>query len=269
MDLWFAGVLGVVQGLTEFLPVSSTAHLRIFPALAGQPDPGAAFSAVIQLGTLLAVLIYFARDLFVDMPRAILVDRKSAEARRAGLLILGTIPIVIAGLSLKGFITGDARSLYVVATALIVVGAAFFVAERVGSQTRSMKAITVTDASLIGLAQACALIPGVSRSGATILMALLLGLQRPDAARFSFLLGVPAIAGAGLFEIRDAAAELGAGAWGPLIVGAGAAAVTGYAAIAWLLQYLRQHSLRRFGVYRIALGLLLLSLCIGGVLAPG
>lgn len=268
MDLWFAALMGLVQGLTEFLPVSSTAHLRIVPELLGQADPGPAYSAVIQLGTLLAVLGYFARDLFVDMPRALLRDRTSFEARLAMYLVLGTIPIAVAGITLKDYITGDFRSLYVVASALIAVGLLFFVVERAGRQDRGMNSIVLLDALLIGAAQAAALVPGVSRSGATIACALLLGLRRTDAARFSFLLGVPAIAGAGLFELPDAFRALGSDAVPAIVIGTTVAAISGYASIAWLLRFLGSRSLGTFGVYRIILGALILALCLGGVLAP-
>lgn len=268
MELWFAALLGLVQGLTEFIPVSSTAHLRLLPEIVGQPDPGAAYSAVIQLGTLLAVLIYFARDLFYTMPRAMLKQRDSPEAKLPLLIALGTIPIVIAGLSLKDFITGDARSLYVVATALIVVGGLFFVVERVGRHNRGLMELVWLDALLIGSAQMLALIPGVSRSGSTIACALILGMRRTDAARFSFLLGIPAIAGAGIFELRDAIDTLGGNSWQPLVIGTTVAAISGYASIAWLLRFLSRKSLGVFGVYRIILGIVLLALCIGGVLAP-
>jgi len=272
MELWFAGVLGVVQGLTEFLPVSSTAHLRIAPELLGQPDPGAAYSAVIQLGTLVAVLVYFARDLFITMPAAILRDRSQPEARLPLYLIVGTVPIVVAGLTLEDLIVGEARSLYVVAAALIAVGIVFFVAERLGGKHRSMAALALGDALIIGLAQACALLPGVSRSGATIAAGLFLGLRRSDAARFSFLLGVPAIAGAGIYELPDALAAAGQEAWAPILVGTGFAAVSGYLAIAWLLRFLGRNSLVLFGGYRIVLGILLLVLCALGLLesrSPG
>lgn len=268
MELWFAAVLGLVQGLTEFIPVSSTAHLRVVPAMVGQPDPGAAFSAVIQLGTLLAVIIYFARDLFITMPRAMFTRRDTPEGKLPYLIALGTIPIVVAGLSLKDFITGDARSLYVVGTALVVVGALFFVVEHVGRHDRDMASLGWIDAFAIGCAQTLALIPGVSRSGSTIACALILGMRRTDAARFSFLLGIPAIAGAGIFEIRDAMATLGGASWQPIVIGTTVAAISGYASIAWLLRFLSRKSLRSFGVYRIILGIVLLALCIGGVLAP-
>jgi len=268
MDLWFAAVMGVVQGLTEFLPISSTAHLRVVPELFGRSDPGAAFTAVLQLGTLLAVVAYFARPLFVDMPRALLFDRRSADARLAVLLVIGTVPIGIAGVLLEHHITGDFRSLWVIGSSLIAVGLIMFAAERVGRGGRDVAALGLTDAIVIGLAQACALVPGVSRSGATIAAALFLGLRRDAAARFSFLLGVPAIAAAGVFEAGDAFRALGRDAWPAIAIGTLTAAITGYASIAWLLGYLRRHSLAAFAGYRIALGALLLALVAAGILAP-
>lgn len=268
MTLWFAALLGVIQGLTEFLPISSTAHLRIAPALLGQDDPGAAYSAVIQLGTLAAVIVYFARDLFIDMPRAMLRDAGSPTGRLPYYIAAGTIPIVIVGLSLKDFITGDARSLYVVGSALVLVGLLMYVVDRNARDERGLADIHLRDAMLIGLAQSCALIPGVSRSGATIVCALFLGLRRSDAARFSFLLGIPAIAGAGIFELGDALDQLGDSAWLPIVVGTTTAAISGYASIAWLLRYLERKSLAPFAVYRTALGILLIVLCLAGVLIP-
>lgn len=268
MPIWFAALLGVIQGLTEFLPISSTAHLRIVPALLGQPDPGAAFSAVIQLGTLAAVLAYFARDLFVDMPRAMLRERHTTMARMPLYLALGTVPIVVLGLTLKDFVEGDARSLYVVAGALVAVGAIMYVIDRRAHGQRALDAITLADALLIGMAQSLALIPGVSRSGSTIIAALILGMRRSDAARFSFLLGIPAIAGAGIYELGDAMAALGSDAWLPLVIGTTTSAVSGYVAIAWLLRYLQRRSLAPFAGYRAVLGLALLVLCIAGVLTP-
>lgn len=269
MPNWFAALLGIVQGLTEFLPISSTAHLRITPELLGQPDPGTAFTAVIQLGTLLAVLIYFARDLFIDMPRAILFQRDSAQARMPIYLAIGTVPIVIGGLTLERFIEGDARSLYVVAAALVVVGLIMYAVDRRAAGQRTLDAFTATDALLIGLAQAMALIPGVSRSGSTMVAALLLGLGRPEAARFSFLLGIPAIAGAGVYEIGDALASLGDDAWVSLAIGTATAAISGYLSIAWLLRYLQRKSLVPFALYRVAVGIALVLLCVTGVLTPG
>jgi undecaprenyl-diphosphatase len=253
MELWFAAVLGVVQGLTEFLPISSTAHLRIVPAALGEPDPGAAFTAVIQLGTLLAVIGYFLRELLA-MARAAVTAPRSPEARLLWLMVAGTVPIGVAGVTLKDTITGDLRALAVVATALIVVGIVMGWVDRGAHGRRTLAELTLVDALVVGGAQALALVPGVSRSGATITCALLIGLTRADAARWSFLLSVPAIAAAGLFEMHDAAAELGAQGTAPLLVASAAAAVTGYASIAWLIAHLRTRSLIGFAVYRVILG---------------
>ena len=268
MTLWFAALLGLVQGLTEFLPVSSTAHLRIAPALLGQPDPGASFSAVIQLGTLLAVIAYFARDIFIDMPRAFLFDRKSPEGRLPVYLILGTIPIVVLGLSLRGFITGPARSLWVVAAALAALALVMIYAEKKSTLNRLISSVTLSDALIIGLAQSLALIPGMSRSGSTIVCALFLGFRRDDAARFSFLLGIPAIAGAGIFELKDALSGLGEGGWLPLLVGTIVAFISGYASIAWLLKFLGRRTLKPFAFYRILLAIAIFALCISGLVNP-
>lgn len=272
MPLWFAAFLGLVQGLTEFLPVSSTAHLRIAPALLGLADPGAAFTAVIQLGTLAAVVVYFARDL-AAMARAIVVDRRSREARLALYLVIGTFPIGIAGLLLKRFIVGDARSLWVVAASLACVAALMWVADRAATQRRGLEGITLRDALLVGLAQACALVPGVSRSGATLTAALLIGMRRDDGARFSFLLSIPAVAAAGLFEVPDALRELaqaggGTGTILPLLLATVVAAVSGYVSIAWLIGFLRRRTLAGFAYYRFVLSGALVALVAAGLLSP-
>jgi undecaprenyl-diphosphatase len=269
MALWFAALLGLVQGLTEFIPVSSTAHVRIVPWLFGQPDPGAPYTAVIQLGTLLAVLAYFAKDL-VALPVAMVREPDSPEGRLPWLLAAGTVPIVVAGLVLKKQIEGDLRSLYVIAGALIAVGVAMVVIDRIAAgrdSSRPLAEITLRDALLVGLAQSLALVPGVSRSGATICMALLLGFSRSDSARFSFLLSIPAIAGAGIFEAREAFRVLGRDALPALAVGTGVAAVSGYAAIAWLLKWLGSHDLLGFAIYRIVAGLALLAALAGRLLS--
>ncbi len=269
MALWFAAFLGLVQGLTEFIPVSSTAHLRVASALTGQQDSGAAYTAVIQLGTLLAVLAYFARDL-VALPAAMFRDPASPEGRLPWLIAAATVPIVVAGLTLKKHIEGDLRSLYVIATALIVVGVVMALIDRhaSGRDGRGLATITYGDAILIGLAQTLALVPGVSRSGATICMALLLGFARSDAARFSFLLSIPAIAGAGIFEARKAYVELGREALPALAIGTGVAAVVGYASIAWFLRWLGSHELIGFAVYRVVAGLALLGALAARVVSP-
>jgi undecaprenyl-diphosphatase len=269
MPLWYAALLGLIQGLTEFIPVSSTAHVRVAAALAGQQDAGAAYTAVIQLGTLVAVVAYFARDL-VTLGGAMFRDPGSLDGRMPWLIAAGTVPIVIVGLVLKRHIEGDLRSLYVIAAALIVVGVAMIVIDRyaAGRDGRSLATITLADVMLIGFAQTLALVPGVSRSGATICMALLLGFARSDAARFSFLLSIPAIAGAGILEAREAYVSLGRSALPALAVGVGVSAVVGYASIAWFLRWLGSHDMFGFAVYRIGAGLALLAALAARLISP-
>jgi undecaprenyl-diphosphatase len=265
MELWFAALLGLVQGLTEFLPISSTAHLKITTALLGQTDTaGAAFTAVIQLGSLAAVIVYFARDLFVDLPRAMFRDPTSPMGRVPLLLVVGSIPVAITGILLKKQIEGPLRSLYVIAAAMVAIGALMWLVDRRDSGTRGMTDLGYTDALLIGIAQSCAVVPGVSRSGSTICMCLALGMARPEAARFSFLLGIPALAGAGFFEMRG----LGPIPWTPVLLASGIAFVTSYASIAWLIRWLGTHHLAPFAIYRILAGIAIASLALAGVVAP-
>ncbi|MEK6717504.1 MAG: undecaprenyl-diphosphate phosphatase [candidate division NC10 bacterium] len=266
--------LGLVQGITEFLPISSIAHLRVVPALLGWSDPGAAFSAVIQLGTLAAVLVYFASDMRI-MARAVLrglADGRpwaSQEARLAWFILLGTLPIGVCGVTFKRYIVGELRSLYVIAGSLIVLGILLWVAEKKASLRREVKDIGWMDSQLIGLAQALALIPGSSRSGTTMTAAMFLGLTREAAARFSFLLGIPAIGAAGLFELRDLLKHgLGSAGLTSLMIGILTSALSGYLAIDLLLRYLRTRTTYVFVWYRIGLGLLLLGLLTAGVLQP-
>jgi undecaprenyl-diphosphatase len=262
-----AAVLGLVQGVTEFLPISSTAHLRIVPALLGWSDPGAAFSAVIQLGTLAAVLVFFRSDLLA-MVRATVAAighpdrRRDLHARLALYLVVGTIPVVLVGVLAKNAIRGGLRALPVIAGALIVVALALAVVERIAKHRRTVEELLLRDAIIIGCAQALALVPGVSRSGITILAALALGLRRDAAARFSFLLSIPAVAGAGLFELKHLLH--GGGGAAPLAIGLVTSAVTGYASIAWLLRFLRTRTMTPFIVYRIALGLAIIGLLVTG-----
>jgi undecaprenyl-diphosphatase len=263
-----AVVLGVVQGVTEFLPISSTAHLRVVPAVLGWGDPGAAFTAVLQLGSLAAVITYFLADL-VRMLRAALPalrDRRRAtepEARQLIYLIVGTIPIGVAGILLKHHVEGSLRSLWVIAVAQIVVGLALAVVEWKARPAREFDDIRLRDAVLIGCAQALALVPGVSRSGITLLAAMALGLRRTAAARFSFLLSVPAVAAAGIFELPKVlhAHDVSGGV---LLLGLVAAAVASYASIAWLLRYLRTRTTIPFVIYRVALGILIVALLAAG-----
>lgn len=267
-------ILGILQGLTEFLPISSIAHLRVIPALLGWPDPGAAFSAVIQLGTLAAVLAYFSQDIWI-MTRAALrgvADGRPwarQEARLLWFIVVGTLPIVVCGLAFKRYIVGEFRSLYVISASLIVLGVLLWVAERRAGFHLRVESIGWVDSQLIGLAQALALIPGSSRSGTTITAAMFLGLTREAAARFSFLLGIPAIGGAGLFELRELLADgMGGAGLSVLAIGILTSAVSGYLAIDLLLRYLRTRTTYVFVWYRIGLGLFLLALLTLGVLQP-
>lgn len=274
MTLTEAAALGVVQGVTEFLPISSIAHLRVVPALAGWPDPGAAFSAVIQLGTLAAVLVYFAGEI-TAMTRGVVRGLRSGrplgspESRMAWYIVVGTLPIVVCGLAFKRQITGEWRSLYVVASSLIVLGALLWVAERTASFRRDLPGVGWAQSQVVGLAQALALVPGASRSGTTITAALFVGLTREAAARFSFLLGIPAIGAAGIFELRELLQHgLGAEEALALAIGSALAFASGYLAIDLLLKYLRRHTTYLFVWYRIGLGVLLLVLLALGILSP-
>lgn len=267
---WFqALILGAVQGLTEFIPVSSTAHLRIVPALLGWPDPGAAFSAVIQLGTLAAALVYFAPDLW-RLTRAALLSlgsrtaRQDPDARMAWAIALGNVPIVALGLAFRDFIEGGARSLPLIAGMLIALAVLLAVAERLARQTSSAGALGAGQVFIIGLFQSLALIPGSSRSGSTILGGLLLGLRREDATRFSFLLGMPAILGAGLLQFAHLARHGPEGGWIALAVALLASAAGGYWSIGFLIRFLKTHRTDLFATYRIVLGLVVLWLASRG-----
>ena len=248
IDLFKAVVLGLIQGLTEFLPISSSAHLRIFPELFGWGDPGAAFTAVIQIGTELAVLIYFRKDIWrigKAWVRALFRPeyRGDFDARMGWFVILGSLPIVILGVLLKDVIEKDFRNLWIVGCTLIVLGIILGIADRIGRLDREMEDLTVRDAILCGLAQAMALIPGVSRSGATISMGRILGYDRETATRFAFLLAVPAVVGAGLFELREIPGGDNSYGVAPTVVATIVSFVVGYAAIAWLLRYVSTLSL--------------------------
>ncbi|MFL5320139.1 MAG: undecaprenyl-diphosphate phosphatase [Myxococcaceae bacterium] len=263
-------VLGLVQGLTEFLPISSTAHLRITPELFGWPDAGAAYTAVIQLGTTLAVIIYFWKDI-VHVLAALLkaIQTKSwlgtPEARLGWGVILGTIPIAVVGLALKKIIETHFRSLYVIASSLIVLAIVLFIVERRAKHARTVTDITLRDSLVVGGWQTLALIPGASRSGTTLTGALLLGFKREDAARFSFLLSIPATTLAGIFELKHFF-EAPEKPWLALIVGTVVAFASGLAAIAWLLKFLKTRTTLVFVVYRIVLGLVLFALLAAGIL---
>jgi undecaprenyl-diphosphatase len=269
MNALQAIVLGLVQGLTEFLPISSSGHLRIVPAFFGWDDPGAAFTAVIQLGTMAAVLLYFRADLWriaVAWLRSLRdpAVRGDLDARMGWYIILGTIPIAVLGLAFKNPIENQFRTLELIGTTLIVFAFVMLAAEARSRRDRSLREITSRDGLLIGLAQALALVPGVSRSGATISAGLFLNFDRAAAARYSFLLSVPAVVLSGLFELRHAGE-------GNLPIGATALAtllafVTGYASIAFLLRYLARHTIAVFVGYRIVLGVVVIALAATGAI---
>ena len=259
---WHALVLGVVQGLTEFLPISSTAHLKVVPEVLGWGDPGVAFTAVIQLGSIVAVLAYFRRDLqevFSGIGRAFRHGQWSDPSARLGVAIaLGTVPILLAGLAMKillpDYETSGLRSMASIGVVSILMALLLALAELIGSRRRLLDQVAPRDGILVGLAQALALVPGVSRSGSTLTASLFDGWQRPAAARFSFLLGIPAITLAGLVELKAALASQVNGGPIPTLVGVVAAGVVSWAAIAWLLRFLQQHTTWIFVAYRLLFG---------------
>ncbi|MCL2178011.1 MAG: undecaprenyl-diphosphatase UppP [Proteobacteria bacterium] len=263
MHLWEAIVLGVVQGLTEFLPISSTAHLRIASALLEGGDVGAAFSAVIQLGTTAAVIIFFGKDI-AQLTKASWAALKqknpyhSTNSQTAWFVALGTLPICFFGLVLKRFIENEARSMWVVASALLLFGVVLLLAEKRGRQQRALSEMKLKDALLIGFWQALALVPGASRSGTTLTGALFSNFKREEAARYSFLLSIPATGLAGFFELRTLIQQGVGQEWGALCAGVVVSFLSGIAAIWFLMRLVRRHSLNGFAYYRIALGALLL-----------
>ena len=266
-------VLGIVQGLTEFLPISSSAHVSIIgQLLLDGRDPGAAFTAVTQLGTETAVLVYFWRDIvriitawFGSLTGR--VDRGDPDARMGWLVIVGSIPIVILGLLLEGFIETTFRSLWVTVSMLAGVAIVLFFADKMGERnTRTLDKLTWGHGIIFGLAQAAALIPGVSRSGGTISAGLFMGYNREAATRYSFLLAIPAVFGSGLYKLTDIGAGSGADVWGPTIVATIIAFFVGYAVIAWLIKFISTHTFRGFVYYRLGLAAVVSLLLLTGVL---
>ena len=272
MDFLQATVLGIVQGLTEFLPISSSAHLLIVPRLLGWDDPGAAFTAVIQLGTMAAVLIYFWRDIVRITWTWLrsLRDRQlraDLDARMGWYIIWGTVPVSVCGLAFSDQIEGPARNLWLNATMLIVMGLLLLVAEWYGRQQREVADLSLRDGLVIGGFQALSLIPGSSRSGSTITGGLFLGYTREAAARYSFLLSVPAVVLSGLYELRKIGEPEGGGVpLGGTVIATIVSFVVGYASIAWLLKFLVRHSTLLFVYYRVAVGGILLGLLAAGTL---
>ncbi|MFF9768738.1 undecaprenyl-diphosphate phosphatase [Streptomyces sp. NPDC053086] len=282
---WFESlVLGLVQGLTEFLPVSSSAHLRLTAAFSGWKDPGAAFTAITQIGTEAAVLIYFRKDIgrIITSWFRSLFDktmRRNHDAQMGWLVIVGSIPIGVLGVTLKDQIEGPFRDLRITATMLIVVGVVIGVADRMAArdetggrhrapkQRKTLEHLSARDGLIYGLCQACALIPGVSRSGATISGGLFMGYKREAAARYSFLLAIPAVLASGAFEVKDSLSE-GHVAWGPTLFATVIAFASGYAVIAWFMKWISNKSFMPFVWYRIALGIVIIALVTAGVLSP-
>ena len=282
---WFESlILGLVQGLTEFLPVSSSAHLRLTAAFSGWKDPGAAFTAITQLGTEAAVLIYFRKDVgrilaawFRSLSNKEM--RRDHDAQMGWLVIVGSIPIGVLGVTLKDQIEGPFRDLRITATMLIVMGIVIGIADRLAArdenggrhrapkQRKTLVDLNAKDGLLYGLCQAMALVPGVSRSGATISGGLFMGYTREAAARYSFLLAMPAVLASGAFELKDAAEE-GHVAWGPTMFATVIAFVVGYAVIAWFMKFISHKSFMPFVYYRIALGIVIIALVTAGVLSP-
>lgn len=282
---WFESlILGLVQGLTEFLPVSSSAHLRLTAAFSGWEDPGAAFTAITQIGTETAVLIYFRKDIgrILSAWTRSLTDkemRRDQDARMGWLVIVGSIPIGVLGVTLKDQIEGPFRDLRLTAAMLIGMGIVLGVADRLAArdesggrhraakQRKELGDLTVKDGLIYGICQAMALIPGVSRSGATISGGLFMGYRREAAARYSFLLAIPAVLASGAFELKDAA-DGGHVSWGPTVFATVIAFVTGYAVIAWFMKFISTKSFMPFVWYRIALGVVIIVLIGMGVLSP-
>ncbi len=271
MEIWQAVVLGIIEGITEFLPVSSTGHLTIAEKLMKMKvdDPAVtAFTAVIQIGAILAAIIYFRADI-IRFGGGILrglfnKEQRGYDWRFGWYVVAGSIPIGVVGLLGKPLIVGPLRSLWFVAGSLIVWSFAMWFAERVGPQQRGEKDVTLTDVLVIGFAQCLALVPGVSRSGATITAGLLRDLDRVTATRLSFFLGIPALTAAGIYELPDALD--GSIGWPPVLVGTVASFIVGYVSIAWLLKFVAKHSMNTFVTYRLFLGLGVIGLLIAGTI---
>jgi undecaprenyl-diphosphatase len=282
MTLFQAFVIGIIQGLTEFLPISSTAHIRVLPALFGWDDPGAAFTAVIQWGTLVAVIIYFRHEIY-RLGKAVFDDLffqkfcRTHDSTMAWMIAAGTVPVVVLGLALQKYIKRELRSLYVIAAAAIVFALILWLAEwfsrraqLAGKASRDLEQVTWSDAICIGLWQALALIPGASRSGVTISGGLFQGLTRESAARFSFLLSLPSVFAAGCYELFKERDELlhSNESIINLIVATVVSGIIGYASIAFLLNYLKKHTTYIFIFYRLVLGVFLLALLLGHKIEP-
>ena len=273
-------ILGIVQGLTEFLPISSSAHQLILGKIMGN-DPGATFTAITQLGTEAAVIIYFRKDIARIIGRwfrhfgsskgshAVQIPKDDPDVRLGWLIIIGTVPIVLVGVAAQDLIDTTLRSLWITAVVLIVFGIVLGVADLVAPKTKTLQVMTYRDGILIGLAQVLALIPGVSRSGATMTMGRALGYERPSAARYGFLLAIPAVFGSGLYKLAKSFSEpKGPYGYPETLVATVVAFVVGYAVIAFLMRYIQTRSFLPFVIYRIVLGVALIVVLSLGILTP-
>jgi undecaprenyl-diphosphatase len=274
-EMFEAIILGIIQGLTEFIPISSSAHLRlageVFP---NAIDPGAMFTAITQIGTELAVLIYFRKDIvrIITSWFASLTDKsaRNQDSRIGWLIIVGSVPIVVIGYAAQDFITNELRSLWIIASMMVIFGLLLGAADRFGSKIKDLSQLNVKHGVLYGLAQSLALIPGVSRSGATIAMGRLLGYSREAALRYSFLLALPAVFGSGFYQLKSALSDdqVAVYSLSETLVATVAAFIVGYLVIAWLLKFIATKSFAPFIIYRVALGSAVLVLLATGVLQP-
>ena len=266
-------VLGVVQGLTEFLPISSSAHQSIVGQFLGIGDVGSAFTAITQLGTEAAVILYFRRDIWLIIRSWVgslagRVPRDNPEARMGWLVIIGSVPIVVLGVLFQDSIDTTFRNLWITVAMLAGFGVVIGIADRLARNVRPLESLTWRHGVLFGLAQALALVPGVSRSGATIAAGLALGYQRVAAAKYAFLLAIPAVVGSGFFKLADISNDPVEPVWGPIALATVVSFVIGYAVIAWLLRYISTHDFMPFVVYRIALAAVVAVLLLTGFLEP-
>lgn len=273
---WFeAFVLGIVQGLTEFLPISSSAHVSIVGQLFGHGDPGAAFTAIIQIGTETAVIVFFAKDIGRIIKAWFLaligkIDRRDPDARMGWLVIIGSIPIVVLGLLLQNWIDTTFRNLWITVAMLAGFGLVIGIVDSLSKQQRELTDLTWKHGVLYGLAQCLALVPGVSRSGGTITAGLAMGYKREPATRYSFLLAIPAVFGAGLYQLFEAlhGSAHAQVSWGPTILAGVVAFIVGFVMIAWMLKFVSTHNFWPFVIYRIGVAAVVAVLLITGILNP-
>lgn len=273
MSWWEAFILGIVQGLTEFLPISSSAHLSIVGQLLGQEDPGSAFTAIVQIGTEAAVVLYFARDIGRIIKKWVLglfrkVPQADPDVRMGWLVIIGSVPIVVLGLLFQDYIDHALRNLWVTVSMLAGFALILFLVDRVARNTKPLAQLSWRDGVLFGLAQALALVPGVSRSGATIAAGLAMGYTREAAARYAFLLAIPAVLGSGFYKLTDVVAQPADTSWFAIGLATVVSFLVGLAVVHWLLRYVSRNNFTIFVVYRLVLAAVVAVLLLVGVLSP-